>query len=197
MYDPARWMAVTFSSDGRIASVSSSAESLIGYTPSELMGEPVTQILADRSVFAIPQMMDAANVRGGWDGEIVFRGRNGQALESRGTVSLLIGEQTVPSYSMMTFLRETNEVWPPEGDEALYEIGTRLRSFAHEMNNPLAVSMGFAQLILMDAGCQGKTRDDVGKLFGEIQRIIQVVERLHGFATSLQSEPEKTTVGRP
>ena len=81
--DSARWMAVSISPDGLIVSLSSSAELLTGYSARELAGRPVTQIMADRSVFEVPQMMESAREWGGWTGEVSHRTRSGKQVTSR------------------------------------------------------------------------------------------------------------------
>ena len=63
-----------------------------------------------------------------------------------------------------------------------------LRETAHELNNPLAVMMGFIQLILLDLRCEGKMRSDMERLYAEMKRIVQTVEKMHSYAISLQEE---------
>src|SRR3974377_812532 len=86
-----KWLSVTLSSDGLITSLSSGAEQFTGYSPQELVGRPVTQILSDSSAFELPRMFDAASQWGYWEGEIVHRTRAGKALEARSALSLLAG----------------------------------------------------------------------------------------------------------
>jgi hypothetical protein len=46
---------------------------------------------------------------------------------------------------------------------------------------------------MLNAQCAGKVRADMEKLFSELKRVVQVVERLHGYALSLQ-ESERQEV---
>jgi nitrogen-specific signal transduction histidine kinase len=73
-------------------------------------------------------------------------------------------------------------------NEALREVAAKLRTFAHELNNPLAVTMGFAQLMLLNMGADGKNTTDMERLYSEMKRLIQVVEKLQCYAISLQCE---------
>jgi signal transduction histidine kinase len=57
---------------------------------------------------------------------------------------------------------------------------------SHEMNNPLAVSMGFLQLLMLNDQCTGKIRTDLEKVRSEMGRLVLAVERLHHYAHSLQ-----------
>ncbi len=191
--ESSRWLAVTFSYDGLILSLSPGAEQVIGYSACDLAGRPITQILADRSVFEVARMMEQAKERGSWEGKILHLNRSGISFEAAGSVSTLLGQDSPKSgFLMVSSLAKRTEV---DSDEQVVvrEVAGKLRTFAHELNNPLAVMMGFTQLILLNAQCNGKVRADMDKLFSELKRVIQVVERLHGYALSLQ-EPERQEI---
>jgi hypothetical protein len=51
--------------------------------------------------------------------------------------------------------------------------------------------MGFTQLLILNANCQGNIRSDVEKLYSELKRVIQVVEGLHKYAISLYDRPRQ------
>ncbi len=75
----------------------------------------------------------------------------------------------------------------PQGEEALRcEVGKELRTLVHELNNPLAVMMGFTQLILLNNRCDSKVRADMDKVYSEMKRVARAVEKLHTYALSLQ-----------
>lgn len=184
--DTARWLAVTFSYDGLISSLSPGAAQVTGYSAQDLTGKPITQILADRSVFEVARMMESARENGSWEGKVFHLNRSGISFEASGNLSTLAGPESAKAgfllVSILAGKIETNG-----GEQvALREVAAKLRTYAHELNNPLAVMMGFTQLILLNAQCGGKVRADMEKLFSELKRVIQVVERLHGYATSLQ-----------
>ncbi len=194
--DPAHWMAVSLTADGLITSLSSTAEQLTGYAARELVGHPVTVILGDRSVFEIAQMMKSALDWGVWEGEIVHRNRSGKALRARATLAQLTSQQSDSAgFLLLSDLKPRFASDKAAGP--LREVGAHLRQTSHDLNNPLAVMMGFTQLILLDPHCEGKMRADVERLYGEMQRISQIVERLHTYGMSLQetlSEPEQVRV---
>ncbi len=184
--DSARWLAVTFGSDGLISSLSPGAEQVIGYSARDLTGQPITRILADRSVFEVAHMMEQAKDRGSWEGKIVHLNRSGISFEASGNLSTLsTPDSPRTGYLMVSTLPSKTEEDPYE-QIAVKEVAAKLRTYAHELNNPLAVMMGFTQLILLNAQCSGKVRADMDKLFSELKRVILVVERLHGYALSLQ-----------
>jgi PAS domain S-box-containing protein len=183
--EPAHWMAVSLSSDGLITSISNAAEQITGYSARELVGRPVTVILGDRSVFEISQIMKSALDWGLWEGEIVHRNRSGKPLRARSTLAQLTSHQNdCAGFLLLSDLKPRTVRNAAAG--ALGDVAVHLRQTSHELNNPLAVMMGFAQLILLDPHCEGKIRSDVERLYSETKRIIQIVERLHYYAMSLQ-----------
>jgi|WetSurMetagenome_2_1015567.scaffolds.fasta_scaffold367918_1 PAS domain S-box-containing protein len=179
------WLAATLSSEGLITSLSPGTEQFIGYSAKELVGRSVTHILSDLSAFELPRILDAANEWGHWQGEIVHRTRDGKPLEGRATLSLLSGAgNRFAGYMLVSDLNKAPVTIKYE-DPAIVEVAGRLRTFAHDLNNPLAVIMGFTQLLVLNANCQGKIRGDIEKLYSELKRVIGVVEKLHSYAISL------------
>jgi PAS domain S-box-containing protein len=190
LHEPAGWMAVTLSSDGLISLVSECTEQMTGYAARELIGRPITEILADDSAFQVPHMMDAALESGCWEGEVVYRNRSGLHLTAGSQLLTLSSQEKLKCGFLLTCRISSDSdlpsVFPDLG------AGRRLQIFTHEVNNPLAVMMGFAQLLLLNPECRGKVRADVEKIFGELQRVIQTVENLHEYALSLQADRSKT-----
>lgn len=185
-----KWLAAIISSETLIASLSSGAEQFTGYSAQELVGRPITQILADSSAFEVPRILDAAKNWGSWQGQIVHKARGGKLLEAHGIVSLMAGNgDCAAGYLLVSNL---NKSLASDGCEnaAVTEVAANLRTFAHELNNPLAVMMGFTQLLVLNANCQGNIRDDIEKLYSELKRVIQVVEGLHGYALSLYEKSQ-------
>lgn len=184
-----KWLAATLSSDGIITSLSSGAEQFTGYSAHELVGRSITHILDDSSAFEIPRIFDAANEWGHWEGEIVHRGRGGKLFEGRGTVSLLAGTgNRSAGYLLLSNLNKASII-VTDGNSVSSEIAGKLRTFAHDLNNPLAVMMGFTQLLILNSNCQGNIRSDIEKLYSELKRVIQVVEKLHAYALALYEQP--------
>ncbi len=183
-----RPLVVTFSTKGLINSVSPDTEQIIGYSAQELVGQPITRLLADDSAFEIPQLMESAREWGAWEGDLVFLDRSGIPLRSRSILVSLQGRGNQPAGFMVSALPSREWHLGREERRALEEIGSRLRMISHELNNPLAVMMGFSQLIMLNSQCTGKVRSDLEKLSTEMNRVIQVVERLHQYAISIQEE---------
>lgn len=186
-----QFLAVTFSPDALISGVSPGVEHWSSYSATELIGHPITHLLADRSVFELPHIIECVSALGVWEGDFVLTNRSGVELHTRGGISTLAGcGQFRPGFLLVATSRGAPAL-SPDDRTALQEAGARLRMLSHEMNNPLAVMMGFIQLILLNPQCAGKVRADMEKLFSEMDRVVRVVERLHQYALSLQEEPPR------
>jgi PAS domain S-box-containing protein len=183
--DPAGFLAVISSKDGLISSLSSSAEQLTGYLAQDLLGQPITHIMADRSAFEAPRMFDSARSRGLWEGEITHRSRSGKLYQAKASLIRLDGRDEILSGFLLVSILARPAASDGE-DTAIGEVAAKLRRISHEINNPLAVITGFAQLILLNAECEGQIRDDMEKLYSELKRVIQAIEELHGYAAALQ-----------
>lgn len=179
------WLAATLSPEALITSVSFCAERVTGYSARELAGLPVTRILADSSAFEVPAILKYANDWGSWEGEIIHRGRDGGSLEARGTLTVLAGNEGPHSGYLLISNFDSPSTSEKGGHLIAVDTADKLRAIAHELSNPLAVMMGFAQLISLDENCSERIRSDVGKMYSELQRLVAVVDKLRSVAVSL------------
>jgi signal transduction histidine kinase len=179
------WLAVTLSPETLVTALSSGTESFAEYTGREMVGCPVTQFLADKTVFEMPQILDIVREIGKWEGEIVYRDRYGGGIRTQGSIILLLDDESRHSgYLLLSRLTKSENSTDAVG--SIYEdIGSRVRALVHDLNNPLAAVMGSTQLLALNVHCTGKIRSDVEKLYSELEKIAQVVEKLHEYAFSL------------
>lgn len=134
-------------------------------------------------------MMSSAREWGWWEGEIVHCDRSGKALSARGFLTLLYGRGSAEE-GFLLLLTSNRPLPASASDDCLHEVGAKLRMIAHQMNNPLAVMMGFAQLMMMEMPDDGRLRGDMERIYAEMKRMTQAVEMLHTYAISLQRELE-------
>jgi PAS domain S-box-containing protein len=185
-----RWFAAALSSEAHITSLSPGAELFIGYSVRELIGRPIAQILANPTSFEAPKILSVAKESGYWQGEIVCRTRDGKQFRARGALLALAGDQGLPDgYLLISNLSQSAALNDDE-NAAVAEMAVKLRTLAHDLNNSLAVMMGFAQLLILNQNCHGSIREDIEKLYSELKRMTQGVERLHAYARSLYEQPQ-------
>jgi PAS domain S-box-containing protein len=183
--NPPRWLAATLSAETLITSLSAGAEKITGYSLRELVGRPITHILANSSIFDVPEILNTVKELGYWEGKIIHRTRGGDLLTASSTITLVAGNGNRDSGYLLTSNLNRSSDYKQCEAQALAEVAANLRTLAHDLNNPLAVVMGFTQLLVLDTNCQGGVRSDIEKIYSELKRVVQVVEKLHGYALSL------------
>lgn len=183
--DSSGWFAVTFSSETLVTSLSPGIKPFEGCSNEEMIGRPVTQFLDDRTVFKMPHILNAAKEEGRWHGEIIYRDCLGKAIKAHGTVMMLSdNESRLSGYLMVSKLTGTRNSGAARGSTHA-NVGLHLRALVHDLNNPLAIVMGSTQLLALNTACPGKIRSDIEKIYSELEKVVHVVEKLHGYAFSL------------
>ena len=173
-----RWLAAALSPDALIVSLSASAEQFTGYPAQELVGRPITQILVDHSAFEMPQILNAAKEWGNWEGELTHRTRSGRSLEARGAVTSLAGKGDLSAGFLLVSNLNTTSAMNACDTVVVADIAASLRGFVHDLNNPLAVVMGFAELLELNSNCSGKVQSDIETISEELKNVVHIVERI-------------------
>ena len=187
-------IAVTFSSDTLVTSLSSGIKSIAGYSRHEMLGRPIARILADRTLFEMPRILDTVKDKGSWEGEIDYRGSNRTTITAYSTIMPLSESGPgISGYLLLSHLAESENSVCGTGSSDT-NAGPRVRIMVHDLNNHLAVIMGSTQLLALNSGWTGKIRTDIEKLYGELERMARVVERLHGYAISLCEKSPNSSV---
>jgi PAS domain S-box-containing protein len=188
------WLAATLSPEGIILNLSSGAEQITGYSAQELTGRHLSRILDDSSALEYPRIMDSMKEWGYWEGDLSHLSRDGKSMEARSILSLLAGAgNSSAGYLLISNLKRS--MAPQDVDHsAMTEIAGNLRTYIHDLNNPMAIIMGFAQLLMMDKNVPGKTRADVEKMYSELRRVIQVIEKLRSYAMTFYDKQENQSI---
>ncbi len=128
-------------------------------------------------------------------GNIPLERKDGNVMLTEGNCSVL--EETRGS-TVEVFLREVTERRRLEQQlrqaEKLSALGQLISGVAHELNNPLAVISGYAQLLAMRPSVEKKTRDDLFKIQRESERASKIVQNFLTFARKQPSEKSNVSL---
>ena len=185
-----KWLAINLSAEAHILALSSGASQLIGYPVQGIVGLPLAQILDDGSARQVPHMLDMAAELGYWSGDIIYGTLEGRFIEAQGMLLSMAGKGNSAAEYLLVITPNQSLEPNQEGSSVLCEIADTLRTLAHDLNNPLAAMMGFSQLLVLNENCHGQVREDIEKIYSELNRVVQIVERLQEYARSLYQKPD-------
>jgi nitrogen-specific signal transduction histidine kinase len=182
-------VAVTFAQDTRILSLSSGIAALTGYSGNEIIGASVARLLDDGTVFHLPHILDTVKDKGIWEGEITCLDCDAKPVKGYGTILLLAGGSDRHAAYLLLLL--PGEVSKTESRPNFHysDVGRRMRTLVHDLNNSLAVIMGTTQLLAITADDSGKVQSDIGRIYAELEKVALAVEKLHEHAFSLCEQP--------
>ncbi|MDD2710011.1 MAG: response regulator [Verrucomicrobiae bacterium] len=116
-------------------------------------------------------------------GNIPLQRKDGNVIMTEGLVSVA---ELPKGFALYVFLREVTERRRLEQQmrqiEKLSALGQLVSGVAHELNNPLAVINGFAQLLAMRPNLDEKTLKDLKKIQRESDRASRIVQNFLSFA---------------
>jgi len=179
----------------QVAEVNPAAEELILIRASELAGHPLRDLcpgLPDPSESLLENkkrveaLFDAA-------GEIQIARGDGDQILCEGTVTLVdCHKRPVLQINVREITTRKKMEQQLRQAEKLSALGQLVAGVAHELNNPLAVVMGYAQLLSKNRNLEERVRKDLEKVLHESERAAKIVRNLLTFARP--REPHMTMV---
>jgi PAS domain S-box-containing protein len=167
--------------DGVITSWNEGAERLYGYTASEIVGRPISVIIPHERDEELPRIL--AQLRRGErieNYETVRVAKDGRRIDVSVTVSPILDERrrAVGASSIARDITHRKEIEATARErDTLRSVASLAAGAAHEINNPLAVVMGHAQLLIGDIAVPGRCR---------IEEILEAAERIHAIVERMK-----------
>ena len=175
--------------EGRLCEFSRGGEDLIGWTRGEAMGRRLEEVF--------PEMEARARLSRLWrDGEVLrnfettARHRDGTLRDVLVAATTLRDEGGRP-YGAVAIIQNISELKAARGHlvqaEKLTALGEVVSGVAHELNNPLAGVLGYAQL-LMRGAVEPRQRRSVERILDCALRCQKIVQNLLAFSRRYPSE---------
>jgi PAS domain S-box-containing protein len=166
--------------DGIITTWNAGAERLYGYSAREAIGQPISMLIPRERADELPKIL-ARLARGERldHFETVRRTKDGRLLDVSVTVSPTL-DATGRIFGASTIARDITAQREIEAAnrerDALRSVASLAAAAAHEINNPLAVVVGQAQLL--DDAVDASERRRIAEILEAAQRIEAIVARM-------------------
>ena len=178
----------------RVVAANEAAERLCGAAPGGLVGADFASLTV-----STPEerqwRLDAIAAGGGGRFEVPFRRLDGTTFPAEVTVATVELEGERRSLSTLRDLSDQRRLERELGQAQKMEAFGQLTSgMAHEINNPLAAIVGFAQVIGSDPTLPDELRDSAAMLQSEADRTRRIVQNLLDFARRRPPERHPTSL---
>ncbi|HET8575725.1 MAG TPA: PAS domain S-box protein [Methylomirabilota bacterium] len=188
--------------DGMIRYGSPSIERVLGYTPSELVGRSAFDFMPEEDARKVAELIARSDEKPGYAASLEFRFRHkdgswhvleGVAKDMRKdsiVAGIVVNSRDVTQRKQVEDeLQQQREA--RYQSEKLADMGTLLAGVAHELNNPLAVVMGYSAM-LQEALADGPQARRAGKIVKAADRCVRIVRNF--LALARHHRPERKEV---
>ena len=181
----------TVDEQGRFTAVNRSLEQSVGRQRESLIGAPFAEFVDPRDLSAAERLLRETYKGTRSRGAVRYRGRDGEVRHgSIITSPVLEGERIVGALAILRDVTDEQRLSEQLlQQEKLVAVGQLVSGVAHELNNPLAGIMAFAQLLLATpGGLEDQSRQAVETIHRESKRAARIVSSLLTFARQQPAE---------
>jgi two-component system NtrC family sensor kinase len=181
--------------DGMVVWCNDKVKEIYGYSKDELIGKDASFFIpADREPLEFIRSIYAVMKKEG-----CYRGLARANTKGGGTVDIEYSISQIPNrhhIELVTVARDVTERRRLEEQiqqaGRLAAVGELAAGVAHELNNPLAAILGYAQLLTKSNDLNEVTRKDLNAVYSEAQRAAKITQNLLTFAR--KHNPERQLV---
>jgi two-component system NtrC family sensor kinase len=195
LVETAKSAIIAIDEDGRITLFNPSAEELFGYTKEEVENREFNMLIPERHKDFYRLGLEnhfGAEISGLLGKTIEITGLKKDGREFPIEVSLSacrIGGRRILTAIIFDITERKNLQEQLIQSAKLAAVGELIAGVAHEVNNPLAVVMGYSEMILGEENIDEQIRKSVDVIYNEANRARKVIQNLLSFAR--KHSPEK------
>lgn len=181
--------------EGGLEFVNPAAQELLGWRAEELLGRPLTALIADpdqAAQLAGPRWDELVSRPAQLRTELSLSPRAGEPIPVSAAVSVLLAEGQPPALVLVA--RDVRAERRLE-EEKLRAVRALAASVAHEIRNPLGAIQSAIGLLRRDLGLEGEDKKLLDIVVDEAERMGRIVTRFLEFARPSDPVPEPADLG--
>jgi len=172
--------------DLRVVYISASLEHILGYKPEELIGKSLEEILPPGEYKKMKKILEEELTREEEKGtdklrsrtfEIKYIHKSGHSVLLEVKANFIRNQDGVPT-GILEVARDVTQRKEMEETQRLFQLGKLVADIAHEVNNPLMIISGRAQLALMEEISDPEVKKTLEIILIECQRAKDIIQRI-------------------
>lgn len=167
----------------------------LGYSRDELIGKPISGLVSKKSLKEHLEQEKLLVSMGTTAYEPVWTAKNGKEIIGEITIVAVYDRRGNVVESQGIF-RDVTERKKIENSQRLAKLGELISDMAHEVNNPLQVILGWAQLALMDQPKDSHLSNTLNIIVNECLQAKNIIQRLLMFSKPSKGNLEEMDLNK-
>jgi len=179
---------ITLNLERKITSFNNSAEEILGYKQSEILGKNLEEILPEEASHRLIQTNDS-NYQSPLDREMELTRKDGSKIFIGYSVSSRIDNHNLKVGTIISF-RDISQIKQMQMEvvrmDRLASMGVLASGIAHEVRNPLAGIKTMAQTLEEEMEAKDTRREYLTRIISQVNRLDELLKSLFSFAKPQQ-----------